>query len=105
MSSTENLLKATISRLQARLGQSIIDFAAEMAVLSKKVPERLKKEFALFQEEVVAEAIRLDNENGEEASSANNDSQSPKENDYPQEKIDLIRNKIANLNQKIEDIY
>ena len=52
MSSPENLLKATMNRLTARIGRKLVDTAADIAAIAKDAPERLQKEWENFQEEV-----------------------------------------------------
>ncbi len=101
MSNPETLLQATLNRLAARLGQGFIDIAAGIAVKAQDAPEKLQKEWELFQEEVFAEANRLDQNPSEENTEEITTSKYP-ENENPQDKIDLLRAKIAKLNKKIE---
>ena len=101
MNSNENLLKATLNRLSARIGQKLLDSAVELAVIAKEGPERLRDEWQLFQEEVVAEANRLDQESSEEVSDIKEESKSP-QTDNTKEKIDRIRAKVSELNSKLE---
>ena len=68
MGSTDAFIRATVSRIGARLGHGLADAAAEIAVLAQDAPDRLRQEWELFQEEVRAEAERL--ENGESSPSA-----------------------------------
>ncbi len=103
MPSPDVLLKATLSRLAARLGHGLADAAAEAAVLAQDAPERLRREWDLFQEEVQAEAERL--EHGDQPpSSAGHQEVSPKEApiDPPQQQIDRLRAKVADLNVRME---
>ena len=102
MSSTDNLLKATLNRLGARFGQKLISSIAEIAVKAKEAPERLRNEWEAFQEEVIAEANRLDKESGEEIQNTKKESKN-REPQTPQEKIDRIRAKVAELSNKLED--
>ncbi len=108
MSSTENLLKATLNRLAARLGNGALDTAAEIAVMAKDAPEKFRKEWDLFQAEVFAELNRLNEESSakqEEVYSygeINSTKQTSKKN-TPQEKIDYLRSKVADLTKRIED--
>ena len=103
MPSPDVLLKATLSRLAARLGHGLADAAAEVAVLAQDAPERLRREWDLFQEEVQAEAERL--EHGDacpapETSGAESARETPAE--APQQQIDRLRAKVADLNVRIE---
>ena len=67
MGSTDAFIRAAVSRIGARLGHGLADAAAEIAVLAQDAPDRLRQEWELFQEEVRAEAERL--ENGESSPS------------------------------------
>ena len=60
MGSSEAFIRATVNRISARLGHGLADAAAEIAVLAQDAPERLRREWELFQEEVQAEAQRLE---------------------------------------------
>ena len=101
MSTPNPLLQATLNRLTARLGQKLVDAAAKLAVISQETPEKLQKEWDLFQEEVIAEADRLKTESHEGQVKKNFKTQHSK-NEQEQEKIDKLRAKIADLNKKIE---
>ncbi len=103
MSSTENLLQATVNRLVARFSQKIIDTAATFSVLTKDGPEKLRKELEIFQKEVKKEAERLDQEKKQSETTADFSTQSFKELDA-QGKVDQLRAKIADLSRKIEKI-
>ena len=61
MGSTDAFIRAAVSRIGARLGHGLADAAAEIAVLAQDAPDRLRQEWELFQEEVRAEAERLEN--------------------------------------------
>jgi len=112
MASPDALLKATVSRLAARLGHGLAEAAAEMAVLAQDAPERLKREWDLFQEEVQAEAARLEREGGEEQQASPSQAStaavvdSPSQNsgavETPQQQIDRLRAKVADLNTRLE---
>ena len=112
MASPDALLKATVSRLAARLGHGLAEAAAEMAVLAQDAPERLKREWDLFQEEVQAEAARLEREGGEEQEAPPSPAStaavvdSPLQNsgavETPQQQIDRLRAKVADLNTRLE---
>ena len=112
MASPDVLLKATLSRLAARLGHGLAEAAAEMAVLAQDAPERLKREWDLFQEEVQAEAERLERDGAEEqeaspspastATAVDAPSQSSGAVETPQEQIDRLRAKVADLSTRME---
>ena len=110
MASPDVLLKATVSRLAARLGHGLAEAAAEMAVLAQDAPERLKREWDLFQEEVQAEAERLERDGGEEqeaspspsSTAVDAPSQSSGAVETPQQQIDRLRAKVADLSTRME---
>ena len=103
MPSPDALLKATVSRLAARLGHGLAEAAAEVAVLAQDAPERLKREWDLFQEEVQAEAERLERDGDAPQSSASDvTSSSPPPSASPQQQIDRLRAKVADLNTRVE---
>ena len=90
-----------MNRLAARLGHGLADAAAGLAVLAKDAPERFSKEWDLFQQEVIAEADRLDQESGEV--SETKATSSPVSNqEQAQDQIDRLRAKVADLNRQVE---
>ncbi len=101
MSSSENLLKATFNRLAARFNQKVIDGIASIAVIAKETPEKVQKEWELFQEEVINEADRIENESNDLAT---NEESKAKENDgeEPKQKIEHLRHLVQDLNHKFE---
>lgn len=104
MGSSEALIRATVNRISARLGHGFADAAAELAVLAQDAPQRLRQEWDLFQDEVRAEAERL--ERGDQAT-VNTDGASAsasvsEPSDNPQEIIDRLRATVADLSQAIE---
>jgi len=90
-----------LNRLAARLGHGLADAAAGLALLAQDAPERFSKEWDLFQQEVIAEADRLEQESGEvgetKATSSPVSSQ-----DQVQGQIDRLRAKVADLNRQVE---
>ena len=89
MGSPDALIRATVNRLSARLGHGLADAAAELAVLAQDAPERLRQEWDLFQEEVKAEAERLQQEAQPDAATAP-DRTSGKDESL-QQRIDRLR--------------
>ena len=120
MGSTDAFIRAAVSRIGARLGHGLADAAAEIAVLAQDAPDRLRQEWELFQEEVRAEAERL--ENGESGSStadptavgqptAVRDATAATDTTgvvtqptarTPQEMVDHLRASVAELNRMLE---
>ena len=120
MGSTDAFIRAAVSRIGARLGHGLADAAAEIAVLAQDAPDRLRQEWELFQEEVRAEAERL--ENGESSPStadptAVGDATAVRDATAvtdttgvvtqptartPQEMVDHLRASVAELNRMLE---
>ncbi len=102
MPSPDALLRATVNRLAARLGHGLAGAAAEEAVLAQDAPERLRREWDLFQEEVRAEAERLDSDQPE-ASVTSAASATSATSDDPQQQIDRLRAQVAELSRTLEE--
>ena len=101
MGSADALFRATVNRIGARVGHGLADAAAELAVLAQDAPERLRQEWDLFQEEVRAEADRLErseDDGGNKPSAADTDGQE----ESVQQRIDRLRATVADLSQRIE---
>ena len=62
MSNSENLLKATLNRIKARLEEKLIKKANEASVFAKEAPDRLKKELEILKTEIFEEAERIQKE-------------------------------------------
>ncbi len=100
MGSSEALIRATVNRISARFGHGVADAAAELAVLAQDAPQRLRQEWDLFQDEVRAEAERI--ERGDQATVNTDVASSSEPSDNPQAVIDRLRAKVADLSQAIE---
>ena len=98
MGSSEALFRATLNRISARLGHGLADVAAELAVMAQDAPDRLRQEWDLFQEEVRAEADRLEHPN--QATSSGTDQESDAS---PQERIDRLRAMVASISRELEE--
>ena len=101
MGSSEALFRATLNRISARLGHGLADVAAELAVLAQDAPDRLRQEWDLFQEEVRAEAERLEHpDQTQDTASATSPSQ---ESPSAQERIDRLRAMVALISRELEE--
>ena len=100
MGSSEALIRATVNRISARLGHGVADAAAELAVLAQDAPQRLRQEWDLFQDEVRAEAERI--ERGDQVTVSTDGASSSEPSDNPQAVIDRLRATVADLSQAIE---
>ena len=100
MGSSEALIRATVNRISARLGHGVADAAAEFAVLAQDAPQRLRQEWDLFQDEVRAEAERI--ERGDQVTVSTDGASASEPSDNPQAVIDRLRATVADLSQAIE---
>ena len=100
MGSSEALIRATVTRISARLGHGFADAAAELAVLAQDAPQRLRQEWDLFQDEVLAEAERI--ERGDQAVVSTDGEPSAEQPETPQAVIDRLRATVADLSQAVE---
>ena len=107
MGSSEAFIRATVNRISARLGHGLADAAAEIAVLAQDAPERLRQEWELFQEEVQAEAERLEHGDvpappspgtGIETADITTNSNPSS----PQDMVDRLRASLAEINSVLE---
>jgi hypothetical protein len=101
MTAPQTLLQAAASRLAARLGSGLADAAAELAVVAQEAPERFRREWSLFWEEVEKEAARMEageggRESGESAAGDGGDSLAT------QDRIDALRARVAELSGRLE---
>ncbi len=90
-------------RVLARMGHSVADAAAGLAVLVQDAPDRVRQEWDLFQEEVKAEAERLDCESGEQSVDAESSPASSVGEESLQTKIDQLRSRVAELGMRMEE--
>ena len=100
MGSSEALIRATVNRISARLGHGFADAAAELAVLAQDAPQRLRQEWGLFQDEVLAEAERI--ERCDQAMVSTDGESSAEQSETPQAVIDRLRATVADLSQAVE---
>ena len=101
MTPPDALLRAAMNRLIARVGEGVADAAAGVAVAVQDAPERLRQEWDLFQEEVKAEAERLQHE--QEPRSASAADRSGTEHESLQQRIDRLRAHVADLSTRLEE--
>ena len=102
MSAPQTLVQAALNRLAARLGSGLADAAAGLAVLAQDAPERLRREWDLFVEEVELEARRLDDPVVDDQATAAQDG-ATQGNADPQEQIDALRAMVARVARSLED--
>jgi len=101
MTPPDALLRAAMNRLIARVGEGVADAAAGVAVAVQDAPERLRQEWDLFQEEVKAEAERLQHE--QQPRSASEAERSGTEHESLQQRIDRLRAQVADLSTRLEE--
>ncbi len=104
MTSSENFFRAAFNSVKARIKKTVIYSANETANFMKDAPEIIKKEWNEFKDEVSKEADRLEDSKNEAISMEEMDFK--KEYDLSEQtRIDQLRKKIADLNNKIEEIH
>ena len=103
MTSRDALLRAAMHRVIARMGHGVADAAAGLAVLVQDAPDRVRQEWDLFQEEVKAEAERLDREGDGRDVAAEASPASSVEEESLQTKVDQLRARVAELGMRIEE--
>ena len=101
MSVPQTLVQAAINRLTARLGSGLAEAAAGLAVLAQDAPERLRREWDLFREEVELEARRL--EHPDEAAVGDPPGSGSAPAADPQQQIDDLRANVARLARLLEE--
>ena len=101
MTPPDALLRAAMNRLIARVGEGVADAAAGVAVAVQDAPERIRQEWDLFQEEVKAEAERLQHEDQPRSASAAD--RSGTETESLQQRIDRLRAQVADLSTRLEE--
>jgi len=101
MTPPDALLRAAMNRLIARVGEGVADAAAGVAVAVQDAPERIRQEWDLFQEEVKAEAERLQHD--EQPRSASAADRSGTEHESLQQRIDRLRAQVADLSTRLEE--
>ena len=101
MTPPDALLRAAMNRLIARVGEGVADAAAGVAVAVQDAPERIRQEWDLFQEEVKAEAERLQHE--QQPRSASVADRSGTEHESLQQRIDRLRAQVADLSTRLEE--
>jgi hypothetical protein len=103
MTSRDALLRAAMHRVFVRMGHGVADAAAGLAVLVQDAPDRVRQEWDLFQEEVKAEAERLDREGDGGGVNAESSPASSVEEESLQTKIDQLRARVADLGMRMEE--
>jgi len=101
MTPPDALFRAAINRLIARVGEGVADAAAGVAVAMQDAPEKIRQEWELFQEEVKAEAERLQHDDQGQSSPATDGVRV--QEDSLQEHIDRLRAQVADLSSRLED--
>jgi len=105
MSAPQTLVQAALHRLAARLGSGLADVAAGLAGLAQDAPERMRREWDLFVEEVELEARRLEDPHvdGHAAHAASSSGGEAQETGDPQQQVDHLRALVARVARQIED--
>ena len=101
MTPPDALFRAAMNRLIARVGEGVADAAAGVAVAVQDAPDRIRQEWDLFQEEVKAEAERLQKTSA--SGSASTQASDPESQEPLQQRIDRLRAQVAELSMRMED--
>jgi uncharacterized protein YceH (UPF0502 family) len=101
MSAPQTLVQAALNRLSARFGSGLADAAANLAVLAQDAPERFRREWELFREEVELEAERL--EHPDSAVPQADVVTTATASADPQDQIDQLRAQVAQLARRFEE--
>ena len=101
MTPEQTLFQATLNRLIARLGTQFVEIVAKASKHAKDAPDQLRKEWNLFQEEVIEEIDRLENESMQKESKTST-SEQDQVKAPPKRQIERLRAKVIDLNRKIE---
>jgi hypothetical protein len=104
MSAPQTLVQAALNRLSARLGSGLADAAAGLAVLAQDAPERLRREWDLFREEVELEVQRLEHPDADSGFRTGSDAGAASHAAAmdPQQQVDDLRASVARLARLIE---
>ncbi|MEB3202463.1 MAG: hypothetical protein VKK05_06595 [Synechococcus sp.] len=100
MSAPQSLLQAALQRLGARLGSSLVDGAANLALLAQDAPGWLRQELQLFWDEVEAEAARI--ERADTGATPAAQPPSPESVQDPQDQIDALRARVAAMASRLD---
>jgi hypothetical protein len=101
MSAPQTLVQAALNRLSARFGSGLADAAANLAVLAQDAPERFRREWELFREEVELEAERLEHPDSAEPQADAVPTATASAD--PQDQIDQLRAQVAHLARRLEE--
>lgn len=105
MSAPHTLVQAAVHRLSARMGSALIETAASLAVFAQDGPARFQQEISLFWEEVELEAERLERGDAapmQDATAAKAPPSAAAPPPDPQEQIDQLRARVAELGRRLE---
>ena len=103
MTDSEILLKAAINRIAARITEKLVNSAQELTEISEEIPQKFKDEWSIFKDEVIKESQRLEKElKNTNSSKEKNYKQKSTKEDLIQTQIDNLRNKVIDINKKIE---
>ena len=103
MTNSDYLLKAAIKKVTEKLNDIVVEKLEEAANIAQDVPEIMKKEFETLKEEIIKEAVRMENE-----ININKNSESSKTNKNAEitealAEIKDITEHIEQLNKKINN--
>jgi len=106
MSSPDVLIQATINCIAARVGTGFFDKFLNLASQAQKVPNKIQEEWDSFKKEIEFEIERIDKDKNSSESEDDewNESTDSIANKTYIEQLDRIREKVSQLNNKVEEI-
>ena len=101
MSNSDYLIKATVKKISERFNKTFAEKFEEAANAAQEVPEILKKEIEDLKDEIIQEAKRLEEIDGDDNFRQSRSSLNPKiEQSF--EKIKSIKTYLENLNELLD---
>ena len=90
-----------MNRIAARITEKVINSAQEFTEISEVLPQKLKKEWSSFKEEVIEETDRL--KKSTRASKGTSCNEQLRKKSSIQSQIDNLRSKVIDINKNIEE--
>ena len=101
MTNSDYLLKAAIKKVTEKFNEILVEKIEEATNIAQDAPEIIKKEFDTLKESIIEEAAKMEEFNNKEKEVAT--SYANFKINEALEEIENINNKIAKLNEKINN--
>ena len=89
-----------MNRIAARITEKVINSAQEFTEIAEELPQKLRKEWSSFKDEVIEESERLGKKSN--ASKETRPKEQLNKEDLIQIQIDNLRSKVIDINKDIE---